>query len=204
MKKLLLSSLIFLLIYGCSEENTPTPIPDSVPQLTIGDFYKGGKIAYILQLGDPGYISGEQHGIIAAISDFDVDQYQDLVKWWNGSYTNTGATGELIGTGKVNTDKIIASQGNTGFYAAKLCADYSVIENGITYDDWYLPSRNELYMLYLNKTTNDGFSTGSYWSSTESGNDAVFCLFDYGNSTNVHFGYNDKEAGGRVRAIRAF
>ena len=204
MKKLLLSSLIFILIYGCSDENTPTPTPDSPLQLNIGDAYKGGKIAYILQPGDPGYISGETHGLRAATSDFDVDQYDDLVKWWNGSYTNTGATGELLGTGKVNTDKIIASQGNTGNYAAKLCADYSVIDNGITYNDWYLPSKNELFVLYLSNSILGGYTPGSYWSSTESGNMALLYLFDYGSSGNVYYGYYDKEDGSRVRAIRAF
>ena len=35
------------------------------------------------------------------------------------------------------------------------------------YDDWYLPSKNELNAMYINKAEIGGFSSAFYWSSTE-------------------------------------
>jgi hypothetical protein len=51
----------------------------------------------------------------------------------------------------------------SGTYAARLCADLSI--SG--YNDWYLPSKDELNKLYLNRGFIGGFTTGNYWSSTE-------------------------------------
>ena len=59
-----------------------------------------------------------------------------------------GAAGTELGTGFSNTDKIIASQGRIATnYAAGLARAY----NGGGYTDWYLPSKNELNKLFLNR-----------------------------------------------------
>ena len=47
--------------------------------------------------------------------------------------------------------------------ANKICDDLEL--NG--YTDWYLPSKEELNKLYLNKYIIGGFSDSRYWSSTE-------------------------------------
>ena len=88
--------------------------------LAVGQFYQGGGgiIAYIFQVGDPGYIAGQTHGLIVATSN-----QSSGATWWNGTFTTTGATGTALGTGLNNTNLIITSQGNTGTYAAKLCRD---------------------------------------------------------------------------------
>jgi hypothetical protein len=100
-----------------------------------------------------------------------------------------------VGSGSANTTAIISSQENTGSYAAKLCRDYT----GGGYGDWYLPSKDELNKLYINRIAIGGFSLGYYWSSSESTtNDAIILYFD-GN-------YFDrtKSIEYRVRAIRTF
>jgi hypothetical protein len=138
---------------------------------SIGDSYQGGIVAYIFKLGDPIYNANVQHGLIAAPSDQSVG-----IQWYNGRYTVTGATATALGTGNDNTITIVSSQG-TGSYAAKLC--YDLVLGG--YSDWYLPSRDELNNLYLNKEAISGFADSFYWSSTESNsNNSDFRYFGSG------------------------
>jgi hypothetical protein len=158
--------------------------------LAIGDNYGGGIIAYILVSGDPGYVAGQTHGLIAAPSD----QSTGIV-WWNGSYITTGATGTATGTGAANTTAIVASQG-AGSYAAKLCDD--LVLNG--YSDWYLPSRDELNKLYLNKRAVGGFATYFYWSSSE--DYAYYAWYQYFGVGSQYFDIKFNYF--HVRAVRAF
>jgi hypothetical protein len=130
--------------------------------LSIGQSYQGGKVAYILVKGDPGYDVNTQHGIIAATSDQTVPEIG--IKWDRGTYTITGATGTAIGTGLSNTNKIIASQGEPAItYAAGLARAYT----GGGYTDWYLPSKDELEKLQSNKGIIGDFYNFYYWSSSE-------------------------------------
>jgi hypothetical protein len=94
----------------------------------------------------------------------------------------------------------ISSQGNSGSYAAKLCADYSVIVGGVTYDDWYLPSRDELNKLYINRVAIGGFSNYYYWSSTELSSTYAFSQY----FSDGFFYASNKMYPNDVRAIRAF
>ncbi len=158
--------------------------------LTIGQSYGGGKIAYLLQSGDPGYDPAVQHGLIAASGDQSTG-----VQWYNGSYTNTYATGTAIGTGLSNTMAIIANQG-AGSYAAIVARSYTGGGN----TDWYLPSKDELNKLYINQAEIGGFASGFYWSSSEA--DFMFVWFeDFAGGTQTPF---DKEFASYVRALRAF
>jgi hypothetical protein len=160
--------------------------------LSIGDSYQGGKVAYILISGDPGYDANTQHGLIAATSD-----QSSGIQWYNGTYTTTGATGTEIGTGLSNTNTIITSQGATSTsYAAGLARAH----NGGGYTDWYLPSKDELNKLYLNRIAIGGFTNYIYWSSTENDvNNAWNQYFYYGNQN-----FYNKNNSNYVRAIRAF
>ena len=159
--------------------------------LYVGMEYQGGIIAYILQNGDPGFDANIQHGLIAATFDQGSSEWKDI------DYTITGATGTAIGTGLSNTNAIIASQGTPSIrYAAGLARAYT----GGGYEDWYLPSQDELSKLYLNRVAIGGFAKVYYWSSTEYGNyDAWTQSFDGGTQS-----LNDKVNTSYVRAIRAF
>jgi len=172
-----------------------------VPELilAIGDIYGGGKVAYIFEDGDTGYVSGEQHGLIAATEDQSTG-----IQWRNGSYQiqATGATDIAIGTGYANTELIISVQGPIATdYAAGLARDYA----GGEYHDWFLPSHLELHNLYLNRVAIGGFSTGMglgshYWSSTE----ASGMLAREQNFNTGYAGYDTKKTINQVRAVRAF
>ena len=161
--------------------------------LTIGQTYQGGKVAYILVSGDPGYDANVQHGLIAATSD-----QSSGIRWYNGAYTNTSATGTAIGTGLSNTNAIITSQGATSTsYAAGLARAYT----GGGYTDWYLPSKDELNKLSINRVAIGGFASNNYWSSTEI-NSTFVEVYYFGNGNT---GTDQKDRSGyAVRAIRAF
>ena len=114
-------------------------------------------------------------------------------------------------SGEMNTAIIIANQGNGdgSTYATRICNELQITEGGKTYGDWYLPSKQELNLMYQNKTTinttaitNSGtaFASDYYWSSTEGSNyNAWKRTFGNGDQAN-----DDKGSTSRVRAIRAF
>jgi hypothetical protein len=158
--------------------------------LTIGDDYQGGKVVYFLKSGDPGYVQGQTHGFIAAPAQ------SIVLQWSNGSNISTGGKGTAIGTGKANTNSIVAVQG-AGNYAAKWC--YDLVSGG--YDDWYLPSRDELSLLYMNKYDIGFSSNNCYWSSTETNSTTSW---NSNFSSGLSVSYANKSDLNYVEAFRSF
>lgn len=162
--------------------------------LSIGDSYGGGIVAYILVNGDVGYDKNVQHGIIAAVAD------QSTGAQWGCSGTIISGTSSAIGTGRANTMAILNGCSELGI-AARICDDYSITVNGHTYNDWYLPSYEELNLLYSNRLAIGRFVNAYYWSSSET-DDLYACrkLFSYGN----RYCNRPKTDALYVRAIRSF
>ena len=159
-------------------------------RLSVGMEYQGGIIAYILHQGDIGYDPSTVHGLIAA--PFDQSSGAPC-----GCYGTTfpGADGTAIGTGNQNTIDIMNGCGNVGI-AARICGD--LVLNG--YSDWYLPSKDELTILYSNKALIGGFDFALYWSSSKFGNNNSWGQsFSNGNQSPY-----DKSTYYSVRAIRSF
>lgn len=109
--------------------------------------------------------------------------------------TSMVGTSTAIGTGQANTNAIIAQAGHT-FGAAFVCDNHTL--NG--YTDWFLPSEDELALMYANRGIIGCFANDYYWSSTDTG--PLFArAIDF--STGVHW-YSRKDVNHHVRPIRAF
>ena len=166
-------------------------IPDATgeaPTHKIGDLYAGGRIFYLYP--------GGQKGLVAALEDQSASAPYQYSEYTNGTQDNVG-----IGMGAVNTAVMMAAaQSNQVGMAAPL----SVYYRGGGYDDWHLPSRDELALMRFHKAALGGFTNGRYWSSTEAFSDSRKRAVgvDFAQAT----GYFNaaKGTGYRVRAIRAF
>ena len=169
-----------------------TPCTEITP--SVGDSYGGGIVAYIFQSGDPGYVSGQIHGIIAATSDQSTG-----IQWYNGSYVDITTLSSELHSGSSNTDAILYVQGyNYVDYAAGLARSYT----GGVFSDWCLPSLNDLIKLYDNRSIIGGFSSAKYWASGQRFGSALASMVDFSNGDysqdyNKSFLYH-------VRAIRYF
>jgi hypothetical protein len=175
---------------GATGATGTTGATGGYPVHTIGESYGGGIVFYVYD--------GGQHGLIAATSDQSIG-----IPWYNGTYRNTGTTGDGLGAGAMNTAMIVATQmadNQSGNFAALVCANYSVTVGSVTYGDWYLPSKYELNLLYVQRTVVGGFANFYYWSSTEfDANYAFGQFFDNGNQN-----FPSKFYAYYVRAVRAF
>lgn len=83
-------------------------------------------------------------------------------------------TDSAIGSGYANTYIALAQD---TFIAAKTCRDYSTVVDGLTYDDWFLPSKDELGMVHANLISPHRLTvetnSNAWWTSTREGVDKV-------------------------------
>ena len=186
---LLPNTLYYVTAYATNSNGTTYSTPITFTTSTtsstfsVGQVYGGGIIFYVDNTG--------QHGLISSTSDQSAS-----IQWYNGGYTVTGATGTGIGTGPTNTTNILSAQGS-GSYAAYIASQTS---NG--YSDWYLPSLDELNLMYSNLFVKNlgNFVATFYWSSTEKNQNEAWVI-DFAHNSSFGYWKNNKTY---VRAIRKF
>jgi len=171
------NSFVFPLTYTVTAfDGTKQDCSVTVLPLGVGDPYQGGVVAYLLRPGDPGFVEGEMHGLIATLRD--VNPAVDVGVIWStvggepggGAQIRPVAQDARLGAGRANTEAIVNQTATvnrryvtcTGG-AAYTC--YHLQEGG--YDDWFLPSKDELDKLFQNREAVGGFAGYGYWSSTD-------------------------------------
>ncbi|MBN1338807.1 MAG: DUF1566 domain-containing protein [Bacteroidales bacterium] len=138
------------------------------------------------------YLDGIGSGLVCTGID------QGTGAQWGCYGTTTGSTGTAVGSGALNTTAIVAGCSETGT-AARICDELAL--NG--YSDWFLPSKDELNLMYQNLKAigMGGFTDGYYWSSSEcSSGSAWIQRFTSG----YQYDYYSKVNFFHVRAVRAF
>jgi hypothetical protein len=170
-----------------------TPASSGGGTHAIGEVYGGGIVFYVWD--------GGAHGLIASTDNL-------TGKFWGADGTLVSSTiyplRDGIGAGRNNTERIIQNikssdnifKSDYTLYAAYVCLTYQ----GGNYGDWYLPSKYELNLLYLQKSV-IGWVSGNYWSSNDyATRDAYYLDF----STGLFVGMTKNYQGNGVRPIRSF
>ncbi len=150
-----------------------------VSHLFPGQNYGGGIIFYV-----DGSLN---HGLIAATSEYSAS--------WGCKGLSIPGTSVSLNTGHPNTNTIIGACTEKTI-AARICT--GLVINGKS--DWFLPSREELTLLFLRKDYVGEFSNDNYWSSSQ---------YDANQAYSVNFGSGSANLSAKneilwIRAIRAF
>ena len=150
----------------------------------IGDIGPAGGIVFYNS-------DGGIHGLEAAPEDLDMN-----ADWGCYDTAIDGADGFSVGTGEQNTYDILAAECIQIGTAAERSDNYRF--GG--YRDWFLPSIDELTLLYFQRELVGNFSNENYWSSTENSNFYAWIqsFANGGQSTRT------KNTILRVRTVRAF
>jgi len=153
----------------------------------------------VYQIGDV----GPAGGIVFYDKGRESDGWRYLEAWtadegrhpWKTSNTPTEGTSTAIGSGYRNTYTAMAGNEHP---AAEVVRNAS--HSG--FNDWFLPSKDELNLMYRNRDViGGGFASDDYWSSSETNSHGAWRqYFANGAQTSL----NGKLYSLRVRAARAF
>lgn len=145
---------------------------ESTIEYKIGDDGPaGGKVFY-----DKGYYSNGWRYLECSIEKITNGQYFGYYRSTNSSVNMVLGTSGIIGSGKLNTEIFYLGMGEEAFitesvalksseYGAKACSKY--VYGG--YDDWFMPSKNEINLIFMNRSilALSIFDYGTYWASSE-------------------------------------
>ena len=190
-------------INGTYFGNQSSFVTNSINGLAIGQFYGGGIIFYLDSTGQHGLVCTPNY-IFGPNASYDGQE-------WGCQGTLIGGTSTAIGSGAQNTALILGVCSETGI-AARVCDD--LVLNG--YNDWFLPSIDELSMMNLLAINNiipiPGWQGHFGIASSSEINADVFYGYGFGFGT-IQFGYsyNDGQIGNYLKdtpastyAVRAF
>jgi hypothetical protein len=191
-------------------------VPDATVTLqrtyAVGDTGPGGGIVFY----DAGTAQPWGRYLEAAPTDYRVNGMRARFGWGCDGIT-PGKTATAIGTGYGNTARILSqglSKCVSGGTAAEVANKYSThgdggsstSEDAVSTDDgwagqWFLPSKDELKLMYDNRIAIGGFSADYfYWSSSE--DDASIAWAQ--SFSNGSQRYSNKYSNNYVRPVRAF
>ncbi|NBF40274.1 MAG: DUF1566 domain-containing protein [Spirochaetes bacterium] len=145
--------------------------------------------------------TGPAGGIVFYDKGADSDGWRYLEAWtaddgkhqWKTDRSSTSGTSTDVGSGYANT---YDSMTGTEHPAADIVRNAT--HGG--YDDWFLPSRDELDEMMSQKDAIGGFSSDYYWASSESASDGAHAFGFASGSWGARF----KDEGQKVRAVRVF
>jgi hypothetical protein len=171
----------------------------------VGEIWGGGIVYHVYRGAD-----GQEHGLILSLTDLylESDYGWGYTMIWSNVFEEIGTSAQSSWNGLSNSNAIISQEGHI-MSAAKMCLD--LVSGG--YDDWYLPSKDELFIMYGNRfdvnrslAFIDGSmeltssTYGNYWTSNEGGASFAIYLTPEGTFCPCDNKMGDK----RVRAIRSF
>lgn len=112
--------------------------------LVVGGHYQGGVIFYLDSTGE--------HGLVAPITGYipiALEDAQGLSAnqcMWGAAPMGGVGTDTILGSGEHNTELMMNHKSEVLPYitAAEYCTEFFVTEGGVTYADWFLPSKAEM------------------------------------------------------------
>ena len=166
---------------------------------SVGDPGPGGGTIFYVDLTRPvgsQYFEAACAGWTNNCDDVTADPFAQW-DWLCGSID--GADRTAIGFGEQNTADILAGCATSGI-AARLADEYTRTVNGVVYEDWFLPSQDELINMQYWDNEIGGFSPYYYLSSFEVSAVLVGSVVFTDGSQNTY----PKHVSGNVRPVRSF
>ena len=155
----------------------------------LGAFYQGGTIFYL---------DGAGGGLIVADVNISGEFY------WSNSSSGFG-TYATFGKGQLNTTRIVDNDSYiyfSGSNAAREANNYSIEIDGVTYSDWFLPSKDEAAVMHSSGVVTT-FKPAGNWMWTSTGY-PPFNAYDMDQNGNI--GHSNRQQKGYmyVKPVRNF
>lgn len=164
-RSLVIALFLALFTFGCTNKEDEIIEEEDLWEIKVGREFAGG---IVLQVDESG-----TRGIVVAKSD----QARGNLSWGcSDKFLNNSST---VGSGATNTKNIL-NNCNEQSIAARFCDQLNIpseVDNMLgNYSNWFLPSLDEMKLLYQRKELIGGFENHPYWTSTDLADDGAFVL----------------------------